>query len=129
MKIQIFKNAKGLIHGADAKRISCDIEGTLKIGTVEIKIPPEQESIMPLLFNGTSGVYSATFTSIIGNVYELENVKIKGGRIVQPSQTSIELMELRSRVETLEETCESLKEKTVELENIFDTNSLNFLIH
>ena len=129
MKIQIFKNEKGLIHGADAKRISCDIEGTLKIGAVEISISPNEESIMPVLCNGTSGVHSATFTSILGNVYKLENVTIKGGRIAPPSQTSVELMELRCRIDDLEETCKSLEEKVVELENIFDTNSLNFLIN
>ena len=129
MKIQIFKNAKGLIHGADAKRISCDIEGTLKIGAVEIHILPNEEAVMPVLCNGASGVRTATFTSVIGNVYELEKVTVKGGRIAPPSQTSVELMELRCRVEALEEKCKSLDDKTHELDNIFDTNSLNFLIH
>jgi hypothetical protein len=129
MRVQIFKNGKGLIHGADAKRIVCDIEGTLKIGAVEISISPEQESIMPVLFNGTSGVHSATFTSILGNVYELENVTIKGGRIVPPPQTSVELMELRCRTERLEEEFEAMQNELLELKNIFDTNSLNFLIN
>lgn len=129
MRIQIFKNGKGLIHGSDAKRIECDIEGTLRIGTTEIRISPKEESVMPLLFNGASGVHAATFTSILGNVYELENVTIKGGRISPPSQTSVELMELRCRVEVLEEICNSLNAKTLELSNIFDTDSLNFLIH
>lgn len=129
MKIQIFKNAKGLIHGADAKRISCDIEGTLKIGAEEIHILPNEEAVMPVLCNGASGVRTATFTSVIGNVYELEKVTVKGGRIAPPSQTSVALMELRCRVEALEEKCKSLDDKTHELDNIFDTNSLNFLIH
>lgn len=129
MKIQIFKNGKGLIHGADAKRISCDIEGTLRIGAVAIPIVPDDESVMPVLCNGASGVHTATFTSVIGNVYELEKVTIKGGRIVPPSQTSVELMELRCKVEALEDRCKSLEEKTCELDNVFDTDSLNFLIH
>ena len=50
MRIQVFKNGKGLIHGSDAMRIGCDIEGVLKIGATEIKISPGEDSIMPLLF-------------------------------------------------------------------------------
>ena len=129
MQIKTFNNGKGLIYGSDAKRIACDIEGTLKIGTTEVKIHPKEEAVMPVLFNGTSGVHTATFTSVIGVVYELEKVAVKGGRIIPPPQTSVELMELRSKVEELEERCKSLKDKTIELSNIFDTNSLNFLIH
>ena len=38
MKIQLFKNQKGLIHGEDSKRIGCEQEGVLKIGAVEYDI-------------------------------------------------------------------------------------------
>ena len=129
MRIQICKNKKGLIYGSDPKRIGCDIEGTLKIGTEEVKISPEAESIMPVLLNGCTGVSNATFTSVIGNVYELEKVTIKGGRIAPPSQVSVELCELRSRIEELETENETLKNDICELRSIFDTNSLNFLIN
>lgn len=129
MKIQIFKNGKGLIYGADSKRIGCDIEGTLSIGSVEINVSPEADSIMPLLFNGCSGVYNASFKSVSGSVYPLERVTVKGGRIVPPSQTSIELMELRCRLDAFEEEIEATRKEMDELRNIFDTNSLNFLIN
>ena len=128
MRIQLFKNGKGLIHGDDSKRIGCGIEGTLRIGTAEVNIAPNKEIIMPLLFNGSSGTYAATFTSVIGCVYQLERVTIKGGRIVPPSQTSVELMELRCRADALEDRCNCLETEVRELKNIFDTNSLNFLI-
>lgn len=128
MKIQIFKNNKGLIFGDDAKRIGCDISGTLKIGSTEISISPETDSIMPVLFNGSSGVYTAAFTSVIGNVYELERVAVKRGRIVPPSETAVELADLRHRADALEAECESLNNQIRELRNIFDTDSLNFLI-
>lgn len=128
MRIQLFNNGKGLIHGEDSKRIGCDIEGTLWIGTAEVKIPTKEEAIMPLLFNGSSGTYNATYITIAGCIYVLERVTIKGGRIVPPSQTSIELMELRCRADALEEKCEFLENEVRELRNIFDTNSLNFLI-
>ena len=128
MKIQLFNNGKGLIHGDDPKRISCAIGGTLKIGTAEIKLPHCEEIVMPVLFNGASGKHNASFESVAGCVYQLERVTVKGGRIVPPSQTSVELMELRCRAEALEERCDFLEDKVRELSNIFDTNSLNFLI-
>ena len=128
MRIQLFKNGKGLIHGDDSRRIGCDIEGTLKIGTAEVKVASINESIMPQLFNGSSGTYNASFTTDVGTVYLLERVTIKGGRIVPPSQTSVELMELRCKVDVLEDRCKCLENKVSELDNIFDTNSLNFLI-
>ena len=63
MKIQTFKNGKGIIHGNDPKRIGCDIKsGLLKIGNTEIKIPYGEDAIMPSLFHGATGDYNATFT-------------------------------------------------------------------
>ena len=121
MKITIFKNMKGLIHGSDPKRIGCDVAGVLKIGKVEINISAEEDSIMPLLFNGCSGDYEATFTTKNGKVYKLEKVAVRGGWIQSPPPTTVELMELRCRADRAEE-------KLEELSNIFDTNSLNFLI-
>lgn len=128
MRIKTFNNGKGLIHGADAKRIGCDISGTLKIGTAEISISAGTEAVMPVLFNGCSGEYAATFTSIAGIVYDLGKVNLLGGRISPPSKTSVELMELRCGMEALEARCDALEEKVRELSNIFDTNSLNFII-
>ena len=121
MKVTLFKNMKGLVHGSDSKRIECDRGGVLKIGTTEINVSPEEESILPLLFHGSSGDYKATFTDKEGKVYELEKVAVRDGRIAPPSAISVELMELRRRADESED-------KIRELEGIFDTNSLNFLI-
>lgn len=129
MKIQVFKNGKGLIYGADAKRIGCDKEGILKIGSVEIKISAVAESVMPLLFNGSSGVYGATFTDKGGEAFDLGRVTIRGGRIESPPETAVEFMELRCRLDALEDAVNSIQEQIFELRNIFDTNSLNFLIN
>ena len=121
MKIQTFKNKRGLIHGADPARIECDVAGTLKIGSTEICISVNEETIMPLLFGGCSGDYRATFTDSNGEVYELEKVAVRGGRIAPPPSTTVELMELRCRMDAAEE-------EIFRLGNMFDTNSLNFLI-
>ena len=128
MKIQIFNNAKGLIYGSDIHRIECDTAGTLSIGGTEVRISPGVEAILPTLVNGSSGVHDATFTSELGIVYELARVTIRRGRIVPPSQIDIDMVELRCRVESLEAENVALNEKIRELSNIFDTNSLNFLI-
>jgi hypothetical protein len=121
MKITTFRNMKGLIHGADSKRIGCDIAGTLKIGNTEINISPGEDAIMPLLFNGCTGDYEGTFTTKAGIVYKLEKIEVRDGRIKPPSPVTVELMELRLRTDRAEE-------KLEELSNIFDTNSLNFII-
>ena len=121
MKITTFRNMKGLIHGPDPKRIGCDRAGTLKIGTTVINISPGEDAIMPLLFNGCTGDYEATFTASGGVVYNLEKVAVRDGRIKPPSPATVELMELRLRQDKSEEEIEELK-------NIFDTDSLNFLI-
>lgn len=121
MRISLFKNMKGLIHGSDPKRIGCDKAGTLKIGKVEINISPEEDSIMPMLFNGCSGDYDATFTTSVGEVYNLEKVAVRSGWIAPPPPTTVEIMELRCRADEAED-------KIRDLEGIFDTNSLNFLI-
>jgi hypothetical protein len=128
MKIELFKNNKGLIHGPDPKRITCDVGGVLRIGTTEIPVGIDVEAIVPVLFNGCTGVYNASFTSSLGNVYELERVAIKGGRIVPPSQQAVDLMEMRCRIDSLEDECKSLREENIRLSNIFDTDALNFLI-
>lgn len=128
MKIQTFNNMKGLIHGADARRIDCDKEGILRIGTVEIHVSPGGDSVLPLLFNGCTGNYKATFTDLLGQVYDLGKVQVRGGRVLPPTPTEAELMDLRYRLDEMEEKYNLLSEQLRELSNIFDTNSLNFLI-
>lgn len=128
MKIQTFRNMKGMIHGSDPKRISCEKSGVLIIGNTEIKISGAEDDIMPLLFHGATGDYNATFTDGEGSVYTLEKVAVRGGRITPPSPTAVEIMSLHCRADEAEAERDALREKVRELENIFDTNSLNFLI-
>lgn len=128
MKLTLFKNMKGLIHGGDPKRISCDKTGVLKIGATELAITEGKEDIMPILFHGCDGNYPATFTDTDGRVYELEKVAVRGGRIEPPHPTAVEFMELRCTIESLESLCDTLREEIVVLSKIFDTDALNFLI-
>lgn len=127
MTITTFKNMKGLIHGKDPKRISCHTEGVLKIANTSLDVTAG-ESILPALINGGTGEYDATFTDSTGQVYDLGKVKIMGGRILPPPPTDVEIMELRCRADTAEDERDALREKVTELEHIFDTDALNFLI-
>lgn len=127
MKIQTFKNMKGLIYGTDSKRIGSDKEGILRIGSKEIPISADKDEMMPLLFNGSDGNYSATFEAG-DNIYDLGTITIKGGRISAPPQSAVEIMELRYRLDKAEEDNNALRKEIEHLKGIFDTNSLNFLI-
>ena len=127
MKIALFNNKKGLIYGGDPKRICCDKEGVLKIGTTDISLTAG-DNIMPPLFHGATGNYDASFTDSTGNIYVLDKVTVQAGRIVAPSETKAEIMELHCLLDQANDKADRLQAKINELENIFDTNSLNFLI-
>lgn len=129
MKITTFNNMKGLIHGNDPMRIGCDRGGVLKIGTTEVKISAEAESIMPVVCNGCTGSFGAIFTDESGKVYTLEKVTLMAGRITPPSQSAVEFMELRCQIDMLKEMLDRFEQRMIELGKIFDTNSLNFLIN
>ena len=120
MTITLFKNKKGLLHGPDPKRIGCATDGVLRIGTTDIEVSKEKD-ILPMLFYGCTGIYTATFTTKGGEVYELEKVTVKNGWVQPPPSVTVELMELRIRADEAEA-------KIAVLEGIFDTNALNFII-
>ena len=128
MQIQTFMNGKGLIHGRDPKRIDCDRDGILKIGDTEISVCPGGYSIMPILFHGATGEYAATFTDAQGDTYDLGKLEVRNGRITPPRPIDVELMELRCKADVFEREVQYLRQRVEELSNIFDTNSLNFLI-
>lgn len=126
MNIQLFLNKKGLIWGGDNKRINCDRAGVLKIGGAEISVS-DNDCIMPLLFYGASGDYEATYTTN-GEVYRLERVAVRNGRILAPPSSAVELMELHCREDRAEIERAEMRSQIEELSKIFDTNSLNFII-
>lgn len=127
MKIQLFLNNKGLIWGGNNKRIECERAGVLKIGGTEITVSSGSENIMPQLFYGASGDYDATYTTN-GKVYTLEKVAVRNGWILPPPSYAVELMELHVRADNAELERDKINGKLEELSNIFDTNSLNFII-
>ena len=121
MKLTLFKNKKGLIHGADPKRICSIRGGTLTVGQTQIPLTADEEQTMPMLFQGCTGEYPASFVTEKGERYELSAVTVRGGWIRPPSPVEAELAELRSRMECAEAKLDGLS-------RLFDTNALNFLI-
>ena len=122
MKITTFNNMKGLIHGIDPKRIGCEQGGVLRIGTTEVSISPDADSIMPLLSHGGTGDYDATFTANDGSVYHLATVEVRNGRIAPPPPHAVEIMELRHRADSAERKYQMLYEEVQRLAKIFDTD-------
>ena len=127
MIIQLFMNKKGLIYGDDPKRITCNEDGILTIGKTEIVVEADNECIMPILFYGASGKYDATFKTK-DEVYSLEGVNVRNGRITPPPAQAVEIMALHFRADEAEKERDLLRKEVEELKRIFDTNSLNFLI-
>ena len=121
MQITIFKNGKGILHGADPRRIKGAHAGVLRIGTAQIEVPAEGEAVMPMLFYGCTGAYDAVFVTSTGKVYDLGKVTLKGGWTESPSAEAVEIAELRYRTDEAEE-------RLAVLEALFDTNALNFII-
>lgn len=128
MKITTFKNMKGMIHGGDPKRITANANGVIKIGRTTIEVFADTAMVFPLLFHGGTGDYEATFTTEDGAVYNLGKVAVRGGRVMPPSATAVEIMELRCRADVAEDERNAMREEIENLKAIFDTNSLNFLI-
>lgn len=128
MNVTLFLNKKGLVWGEDDKRISCDQGGYLCIANVEISVSPGGDNILPLLFYGASGSYPAIYKTTDNVVYDLGKITVHKGRIVSASRAEVELMELHCREDRAEIERDEMKRDIEDLRQIFDTNSLNFLI-
>lgn len=129
MKIQTFRNMKGMIYGRNPNRITCDKSGTLVVGKTELNIVAGEETILPPLFFGGTGRHDGTFTTEDGEVFKIERIVVKSGRIVPLTATEVEIMSLHCRADEAEAERDALRERVRILEGIFDTNSLNFLIY
>jgi hypothetical protein len=127
MNIQLFINKQGIVYGHDNKRIYCDREGVLKIGSTNITVNAYEDNVLPLLFYGATGDYEATFVTNDAT-YDLGKVTLRNGRILPPPATDVKIMDLTCRADKVERERDEMKEKIEELSHIFDTNSLNFII-
>lgn len=127
MKIILLSDKTAVISGGDPKRIQCEKEGVLSLGTAQIAVTAEP-SILPVLINGATGRHNATYTTTDGEVYTLTKVAINGGRVAPLAPSEAEIVELRLRADKAEAERDALRQELEDVRNIFDTNSLNFLI-
>lgn len=129
MHIQTFNNGTGVIFGDDIKRICAKADGVLTICGTNISVTKETPSVLPVLGYGSTGRYPAIFSpSDSETIYDLGYITISKGRIVPVSDVEAKIAELQSRADEDDREISLLKQKIEELSNIFDTNSLNFLI-
>lgn len=98
MKLTIFDNKKGLVRGKNSSCIISEYGGVLKIGNSSIQIAARNMTALPILCDGQTGEFEATFTDENGNVYNLFNVNLADGIIVQPSAEYEELGVLHKRI-------------------------------
>lgn len=128
MKITLFSNKTGLIHGDDPRHIHCVLPGILTIGKTTVRITADDGDLFPNLFNGCSLEHLATYHADDGTVYDLGKLIIRRGWICNPSPMQLEVMDLRCQLEEAKAEREDIRARIKELSEIFDTNSLNFLI-
>lgn len=129
MHIQTFNNGTGVIFGDDIKRICAKSDGLLTICGTNISVSKDSPSILPVLGYGCTGRYPAIFAPSNSEiVYDLGYINVSKGRIVPLTETEAEIAELRCRADEKDREICLLKRQFEELSNIFDTNSLNFLI-
>lgn len=125
MKIHLFNDKTGVIGGFSPYTLRSDKDGLLKIGGKVINILPDTPAKIPPL---TDDTYNAVFESADGITYDLGRITIHNGGVVASKTYTAREIELRHALDKAENKIAELIERVDALENIFDTNSLNFLI-
>ena len=126
MKLHLFKDGSGTIHGADQHHISINIAGTLTVGNTAITVTVGDFVCLPPLKDGTQHV--AKFTTADGTVYSLGRYNVRNGLLVSSTAYTAQEIKLKHRADKLETELQELRSRFDKLEKAFDTNSLNFLI-
>lgn len=128
MTLHIFNDNTGVIFGADSARIRSTVIGALSIAGKVIELRCEEPVNLPAI---NDGVHVAKFTADNGTVYTLGSYNVRGGNIIPRQDLTAEEINLRHRVDALEESLAELSKTTAEeiynLKHMFDTDALNFL--
>ena len=127
MLIRTFHNNEAVICGKDSMRIRSKNEGILSLCGLDLSVS-SIPTVLPVIANGNTGTYSATFTSN-GITFNLKKVVVRNGRISPLSELEADVVELQIRADEKDNEILTLKKEIEKLQNIFDTNSLNFLIN
>ena len=128
MTITLFNNFRGLVHGKFADIIAVPFGGTLKIGDSIVRIKARTKTELPLLCDGQTGEFEATFTDEYGKVYTLFNVNLVDGRIVPPSAELEELGRLYKKANAYNPIIEQYIQQKQEAINALNKHPLKSLI-
>lgn len=123
MRIHIFKNGTGVIHGGDPRRLFCDCKVTLNIGGAFTEVTPTGVPAPAL----TDGIHTAV-ASTADKEYILGSYTVRGGVIIPSGKYSTNEIKLMHRCDELENKLDEITERVYKLEHEFDTDSLNFII-
>ena len=124
MRIHLFNNGTAVISGLNPKTLVADKPGTLRIGCSSFAVLDLKETVIPRM---TDGCYTASFISEDGKEYRVGYISVHNGGIVAARTSENELL-LHHELDRANEKIEELTAKVAELEKIFDTDSLNFLL-
>ena len=94
MILTLFNNNKGVVQYSASNQVTCVRRGVLKIGDSTVTIKAKTPTELPILCNGKTGEFEATFTDEHGKVYKLLNVYLVDGRIALPSAEFQEFVNL-----------------------------------
>ena len=126
MKLHLFKNGIAVLHGLDAARVQTDVSGTLIIGTHEIAVEEGSYVKLPAIEDAYATV---RFVAADEKEYRSDGYRTVNGRIVADSRYTARELEFMHRLDELEDTCEKLTERIVDLEDRYSSEILGFLIN
>ncbi len=125
MRIHLFNDKTGVVHGIDSRNIIADKCGTLIIGGKKIPVLASRLTALPAIPDST---YMVKFEGVDGFSYHIGSVAIHNGGIVSNKSYTERELALRHALDKAENRIAELTERVDALEKIFDTDSLNFLI-
>lgn len=125
MRIHLFNDKTGVIHGIDSRNLIADKCGTLLIGGKKIPVFDSRLTALPAILDST---YMAKFEGCDGVIYHIGSVAIHNGGLVSNKSYTERELALRHALDEAEVRIAELTERVDALEKIFDTDSLNFLI-
>ena len=128
MILTLFNNNRGMIRRDNPRRLISAYGGILKIGDSIVTIQAKTQTELPILCDGQTGEFAATFTDENGKVYNLFNVHLVDGRIATPSAELEQFVSLYIKAQSCDRMIERLQQEKQEAINALNNHPLKYLI-
>lgn len=128
MILILFNNSKGIVQYDESNKLASAHAGVLKIGDGIVTIQAKTQTELPILCNGKTGEFAATFTDENGKVYNLFNVHLVDGRIAAPSAELEQFVSLYIKAQSCDRMIERLQQEKQEAINALNNHPLKYLI-